>query len=137
VDSPEPVRSNLFVLGTSRADSSNAGLEDFVWRMSAEAGADAQRLQALAQMKANDLDIHRLQGEGELDGALYGHVLQAGLPVPVDGLGERMSGIYYVDSVSHSFTALGYRQRFRLLRNAYGDNLDMVSGLIGSLAGVL
>lgn len=137
VDSPEPVRSNLFVLGTSRADSSNAGLEDFVWRMSAEAGADAQRLQALAQMKANDLDIHRLQGEGELDGALYGHVLQAGLPVPVDGLGERMSGVYYVDSVSHSFTALGYRQRFRLLRNAYGDNLDMVTGLIGSLAGVL
>ncbi|MGD9948605.1 MAG: phage late control D family protein [Desulfobulbus sp.] len=137
VDSPEPVRSDLFLLGTSRADSRNAGLEDFVWRMSAEAGADAQRLQALAQMKANDLDIHRIQGEGELDGSLYGHVLQAGLPVPVDGLGERMSGIYYVDSVSHSFTAVGYRQRFRLLRNGYGDNLDMVSGLMRSLAGVI
>ena len=137
VDSPEPVRSNLFLLGTSRADSSNAGLEDFVWRMSAEAGADGQRLQVLAQMKANDLDIHRIQGEGELDGALYGHVLQAGLPVPVDGLGERMSGIYYVDSVSHSFTSLGYRQQFRLLRNGYGDNLDMVGGLLSSLAGVI
>ncbi len=137
VDSPEPVRSNLFLLGTSRADSSNAGLEDFVWRISAEAGADGQRLQALAQMKVNDLDIHRIQGEGELDGALYGHVLQAGLPVPVDGLGERMSGIYYVDSVSHSFTPLGYRQQFRLLRNGYGDNLDMVGGLLSSLAGVI
>ncbi len=136
VDSPEPVRSSLPRMGTTPADSSNAGLEDFVWRMSAEAGADAQRLQALAQMKANDLDIHRIQGEGELDGALYGHVLQAGLPAPVDGLGERMSGVYYVDSVSHSFTALGYRQRFRLLRNAYGDNLDAVPGLIGRLAGV-
>ncbi|MDD2463320.1 MAG: hypothetical protein PHI97_04930 [Desulfobulbus sp.] len=137
VDSPEPVRSNLFLLGTSRADSSHAGLEDFVWRISAEAGADAARLQALAQMKANDLDIHRLQGEGELDGALYGHVLQAGLPVAVDGLGERMSGIYYVDSVSHSFTAVGYRQQFRLLRNGYGDNLDTVTGLMSSLAGVI
>ncbi|ADW19394.1 hypothetical protein Despr_3267 [Desulfobulbus propionicus DSM 2032] len=137
VDSPEPVRSDLHLLGTTPADSSAAGLEDFVWRMSAEAGADAQRLQALAQMKINDLDIHRIQGEGELDGTLYGHVLQAGLPVPVDGLGERMSGIYYVDSVSHSFTPQGYRQRFRLLRNAYGDNLDSVSGLAGALAGVL
>ncbi len=137
VESAEPVRSDLFLLGTTRADSSNAGLEDFVWRMSAEAGADGQRLQALAQMKANDLDIHRIQGEGELDGALYGHVLEVGRPVPVDGLGERMSGVYYVDSVSHSFSALGYRQRFRLLRNGYGDTLDTVGGLLRSLAGVI
>lgn len=134
---PETVYPDLPLLGTTHADSSGAGLESFVWKLSAEAGADAQRLQALAQMKANDLDIHRLQGEGELDGTLYGHVLQAGLPVPVDGLGDWMSGIYYVDSVSHSFTPGGYKQRFRLLRNAYGDNLDSVSGLAGALAGVL
>lgn len=134
---PQTVHPDLPLLGTTHADSSGAGLEDFVWKLSAEAGADAQRLQALAQMKANDLDIHRLQGEGELDGTLYGHVLQAGLPVPVDGLGDWMSGIYYVDSVSHSFTPGGYKQRFRLLRNAYGDNLDSVSGIAGALAGVL
>jgi len=133
----ETVYPALPLLGTTHADSSGAGLEDFTWRLSAEAGADAQRLQTLAQMKANDLDIHRVQGEGELDGTLYGHVLQAGLPVPVDGLGDWMSGIYYVDSVSHSFTPGGYKQRFRLLRNAYGDNLDSVSGLAGALAGVL
>ena len=137
VDSPEPVRSTLPLLGTTSADSSGAGLEGFVWKMSAEAGAAAARLQALAQMKANDLDIHRIQGEGELDGTLYGSVLQAGRPVPVDGLGDWMSGIYYVDSVSHSFTPAGYKQRFRLLRNAYGNNLDSVSGLAGILAGVL
>jgi len=134
---PETVYPDLPLLGTTHADSSGAGLEDFVWKLSAEAGADAQRLQTLAQMKANDLDIHRVQGEGELDGTLYGHVLQAGLPVPVDGLGDWMSGIYYVDSVSHSFTSGGYKQRFRLLRNAYGDNLDSVSGIAGALAGVL
>lgn len=134
---PETVYPDLPLLGTTHADSRNAGLEDFVWKLSAEAGADAQRLRALAQMKANELDIHRLRGEGELDGTLYGHVLQAGLPVPVDGLGDWMSGIYYVDSVSHQFTPGGYRQRFRLLRNAYGDNLDSVSGLAGALAGVL
>ncbi len=134
---PETVYPDLPLLGTRAANSRSAGLEDFVWRLSAQAGADAQRLQALARMKANDLDIHRLQGSGELDGTLYGHVLQAGLPVPVDGLGDWLSGIYYVDSVSHSFTSAGYRQRFRLLRNAYGDNLDSVSGLAGALAGVL
>ncbi|MCP5524231.1 MAG: hypothetical protein H7A46_22070 [Verrucomicrobiales bacterium] len=134
---PETVYPDLPLLGTERADSQAAGLEPFVWKLSAEAGADAQRLQVLAQMKANDLDIHRLQGEGELDGTLYGHVLQVGLPVPVDGLGDRLSGVYYVDSVSHSFTAAGYKQRFRILRNAYGDNLDSVSGLAGALMGVL
>ncbi|MDD5366293.1 MAG: hypothetical protein PHR30_13220 [Gallionellaceae bacterium] len=134
---PETVRPDLPLLGTRHADSSAAGLEPFTWKLSAEAGADAERLRALARMKANDLDIHRLQGEGELDGTLYGHVLQAGLPVPVDGLGDWLSGVYYVDSVSHSFTPAGYRQRFRLLRNAYGDNLDSVSGLAGALAGVM
>lgn len=134
---PETVYPNLPLLGITHADSRAAGLEPFVWKMSAEAGADAQRLKSLAQQKANDLDIHRVQGEGELDGTLYGHVLQAGLPVPLDGLGDWMSGIYYVDSVSHSFTSQGYKQRFRLLRNAFGDNLDSVSGLAGSLVGVL
>jgi phage protein D len=134
---PETVEPDLPLLGLTHADSSAAGLEPFVWKMSAEAGADPERLRALAQMKANDLDIHRVQGEGELDGTMYGHVLKVGLPVPVDGLGDWMSGVYYIDAVSHSFTAGGYKQRFRLLRNAFGDNLDSVSGLAGALAGVL
>lgn len=134
---PETVSPDLPLLGTTHAGSDSAGLEPFVWKLSAEAGADAERLRALAQMKANDLDIHRVLGEGELDGTIYGHVLKVGLPVPVDGLGDWLSGVYYVDAVSHSFTAQGYRQRIKLLRNAYGDNLDGVSGLAGALAGVL
>jgi len=133
----ETIYPDLPLLGSSHADSANAGLEDFVWRMSAQAGADAERLRTLALQKANDLDIHRIQGEGELDGTLYGHVLLPGLPVGVDGIGEWMAGIYYVDSVAHSFTANGYRQRFRVLRNAYGDNLASVSGIAAALAGVL
>lgn len=132
----EIVYPDLPVLGTSHADSTDAGLEDFVWKMSAEAGADTERLRAVAQQKINDIDIRRVQGEGELDGTLYGHVLQTGLPVPVDGLGTWLSGVYYVDSVSHGFTAQGYRQKFKLLRNAFGDNLDSVSTVSG-VAGVL
>jgi hypothetical protein len=56
--------------------------------------------------------------------------------VPVDGLGERFSGTYYVDSVTHNFNTQGYRQRFKLLRNAFGDNLDSVSSLAGVLSAV-
>ncbi|MEK7736201.1 MAG: hypothetical protein AAB319_00340 [Pseudomonadota bacterium] len=133
---PETIYPDLKVLGTIRADSTGTGLEAFVWKMSAEAGADTQRLRAVAQQKANDIDIHRIQVEGELDGTIYGHVLQPGLPVPVDGLGSWLSGIYYVDSVSHSFTPQGYKQRFKLLRNAFGDNLDSVSGTASALAAV-
>jgi len=133
----ETVYPDLPLLGTTHADSTSAGLEAFVWRMSAEAGADAARLQSLAQQKVNDLDIHRLEAEGELDGTLYGHVLLPGLPVGVDGLGDWMSGVYYVDGVTHEIDTNGYRQRVRLLRNAYGDNLSELSGIASALEGVI
>jgi len=113
----------LELMGTEAANSQSTGLEDFIWKMSGS-GTSLERLEAKAQAKANDIDLHRVQGEGELDGTLYGFVLQVGLPVPVDGLGEWLNGLYYVDTVSHSFNTEGYRQKFTLLRNAFGDNLD-------------
>lgn len=131
------VYPDLPLLGTEAANSENSSLEPFIWKMSGGSGADGERLEAQAQQKANDLDIHRVQAEGELDGTLYGHVLHVGLPVPVDGLGDRLSGIYYVDKVSHNFSFEGYKQQFALLRNAYGDNLDDVLGLGSVLSGVL
>jgi hypothetical protein len=72
-----------------------------------------------------------------VDVQVVGLVLRSGLPVGVDGLGDWMSGVYYVDSVSHAFSPQGYRQRFRLLRNAYGDNLASAGGIGAALAGVL
>jgi hypothetical protein len=44
--------------------------------------------------------------------------------------------VYYVDRVSHRFDLNGYRQQIRLLRNAYGDNLDAGPG-VSRLAGIL
>ena len=41
-------------------------------------------------------------------------------PVEVDGAGEGDDGTYYVDRVTHTFSQTGYRQEFRLLRNARG-----------------
>lgn len=132
----DTVSPDLPVLGRVRADSVGSGLRPFVWTLSAQSGADEPRVRDLAQRKANEFDMLKVQGEGELDGTLYGHVLLAGAPVAVDGLGSRLSGTYYVDSVSHVFNAQGYRQRFRLLRNAYGDNLDSVAPIGAVLAAI-
>ena len=134
------VPPDLPLMGREWAGNPNPSLAGFEWRLSGESGGGASanetRLTDKARAKANDADIHRIQAEGELDGTLYGHVLRPGLPVGVDGLGERQSGLYYVDTVSHVFNAQGYRQRFKLLRNAWGDNLGSQPEA-GPLAAVL
>ena len=87
---------------------------------------------ALAQARANE-QAFRITAQGELDGSLYGHVLAVGETVGVDGIGEKYGGIYYVDNVRHRFDQQGYRQTFRLLRNAYGDNLEVGSNPLAGL----
>ena len=110
------------LLGTRGADSSSAGLAPFVWRQQRSGVSDATRMQQIAQHSANEQAM-RIKADGELDGGRYGHVLLPGAPVGVDGVGERYSGSWYVDAVTHRFDVNGYHQRFRLLRNAYGDDL--------------
>lgn len=127
------VEPDLSLMGTQSAESSGAGLRDFVWRMSRQGGRNESEMLARAQREANENSL-RVRAEGELDGTQYGHVLQVGLPVAVDGIGDRLAGIYYVDRVSHRFSIDGYRQTFTLLRNAYGDNVPTGGGV---LAGVL
>jgi len=130
----ETVISDLPLMGNEPADSRSSGLDDFSWRMSREGGADQQALTARAQKKANELAM-KVKAEGELDGSLYGHVLRVAEPVGVDGIGDWLGGIYYVDSVTHTFNNDGYNQQFKLLRNAFGDNLESGAGSV--LAGVL
>lgn len=79
---------------------------------------------------------------GELNGHTYGRVLRVGEPVDVAGVGGGHDGIYYVDTVSHHFTAAGYRQSFTLLRRTCGAalddiTLDLASPAPGSLYQVL
>ena len=114
------VGSDLPILGSDSADSSGRGLGDFTWKINRRGGADEAELRAMAQKLANEFSM-KVTATGELDGALYGHVLRAGEPVRVDGVGERYGGIYYVDAVRHRFSPEGYRQRFTLLRNGYGN----------------
>ena len=128
----ETVTSDLPLMGTESADSSDAGLEEFTWQLPRESGRDTEALNAAAQRRANELAM-RVRARGELDGSLYGHVLRVAQPVGVDGVGEWLGGIYYVDTVTHTFSDQGYRQRFELLRNAYGNNLEAGSSVLAGI----
>jgi hypothetical protein len=110
---------DLDALGEQPASSADRGLPSYELTMRPSGGTEAE-IAAAAQAKANEL-AWKLRAEGELDGSLYGHVLRTHELVPVDGVGQTYGGIWYVDAVRHSFTAKGYRQRFRLVRNATGD----------------
>jgi phage protein D len=124
---------DLPLMGTQSAESQGAGLRDFTWRLSRQGGRNEAEMRARAQRHANENSL-RVRAEGELDSTQYGHVLQVGLPVAVDGVGEQLSGTYYVDEVIHRFSVDGYTQGFTLLRNAYGDNVPAGASV---LAGVL
>lgn len=122
-DSPlQEVTPNLPLLGNEPVGSGSAGLDSFVWRPQRQGLSDDAQMAAVAQQAANEASM-KIKVNGELDGTLYGHVLRTGEPVGVDGLGERYSGTYYVDAVTHRFDSNGYIASFKLLRNAYGDNL--------------
>ena len=111
---------DLELLGTTAASSENMGLTPFVWTMPQVRGASRAEATARTQATANEQSL-KIVAEGELDGALYQDVLLTAEPVSVDGSGPTYDGIYYVDAVTHTFSSDGYRQRFRLVRNATGQ----------------
>jgi len=125
--------SNLKLLGNDAATSENMGLESFVWQMPRPSGATLEEIRSRAQAKANEMSW-KIVADGELDGSLYGHVLLTDMPVGVYGVGDTYGGLYYVDKVTHIFARNGYRQSFRLLRNATGRNTEPEQG--DALAGV-
>ncbi|MCG8420093.1 MAG: hypothetical protein MJE77_19360 [Proteobacteria bacterium] len=61
-----------------------------------------------------------VEGEGEIDGRLYGFALKANRLVLVKGVGRNFSGMYYVKKVIHHFTQKEYKQRFWGCRNGIG-----------------
>ncbi len=119
----ETLTPDLTLLGKKAATSEDAGLVPFVWQTQRPAGGSLEEARARAQAKANE-NAWKLKADGELDGSLYGHVLLTHKPVGVYGVGETYSGLYYVDTVSHIFDQNGYRQSFKLLRNATGQNTE-------------
>jgi len=116
----ETVASDLPLLGSIAANSESMGLEPFVRDMQQPKSSSWEELLVQAQVKANE-NAWKVKAEGELDGSLYGHVLLTHKTVFVDGVGESDGGIYYVDEVTHSFSVDGYRQKFKMIRNATGE----------------
>jgi phage protein D len=76
-----------------------------------------------------------MEGRGEVDTVAYGTVLQPRQVVPIRGVGETFSGLYYVCSVRHVFTAGNYVQHFTAKRNALAPTgpADFGTGLLGGL----
>ena len=120
------VESNLEVLGTRPALNRNAPMGENHWFMTRSLTPDIEQAEAAAQVLVNE-DAMCVRANGELDGALYRHVLVAGQPVGVSGAGETYDGRFYVDSVEHNFSDQGYRQKFQLMRNGLGDDLSAFS----------
>ncbi len=117
----ETVSADEEPLGDTRADAEGADLgAPSTWRVSGEGDETEEEARARAQALVNE-HAFRIRATGELDGALYGHVLKVGHTVTVDGAGGRYGGVYYVDKNNHRFTPEGYRQTFELIRNATGD----------------
>lgn len=78
-----------------------------------------------------------VHGEGEIDAAAYGHVLRPRGLVTIKGLGETYSGVYYVEHVQHAIDPAGYKQHFRVKRDALlptgSENFESNGGLAGLL----
>ena len=79
----------------------------------------AGELQTYAQAVV-DQSSFAITARGELNTVAYNGILRAKRPVSVRGAGRQFSGTYYVERVSHIFTADSYKQSFSLRRNAVG-----------------
>jgi phage protein D len=78
-----------------------------------------------------------VSAQGEVTASNYAHVLMPRKTVTVKGIGETYSGIYYVNHVTHVFSANGYSQQVKMKRNALMPSGDEDFGESGGLLGAL
>lgn len=103
-------------LGTSRESPSDRPRRVRVGHTGFSETGELQRFaQAIVDRRSCSIRV-----EGELSTVVYENVLRAKRPVDLRGLGQRLSGTYYVEKVTHHITGDGYVQRFSLSRNAQG-----------------
>jgi hypothetical protein len=129
---------NQEALGASGADTFlGAGMTPGLVFVARAVTTGASEMSALCQ-GLYDQGEWFVTGEGDVAANQYGSVLKPRATVPIKGIGETYSGIYYVTHVSHVFTTAGYNQRFRVKRNALmptgGEDFAGASaGLLGAL----
>jgi len=86
-----------------------------------EISTAAQEMSAVCQSLYDEAEW-LIEASGEVDSAIYGGVLQSRKLVPVKGVGELFSGMYYLTNVKHIFNVEHYTQQFKARRNAMGPN---------------
>lgn len=112
---------NLPILGQTAAfDEGQTGLQDFSWQIKGEGDVAPDAAQMLAQAKVNEASLS-IAAEALVDSTIYGHVIQPGRVIGVDGVGQRYGGRYYVDAVEHVFDSEGYTQKASLLKNGINE----------------
>jgi hypothetical protein len=76
-----------------------------------------------------------IEGGGEINTVVYGNVLETRRLVPIKGVGEVFSGLYYVTNVKHKFSGVSsYTQQFTARRNASVSQIGDFPPPIGGLA---
>lgn len=80
-----------------------------------------QEMNALCQALYDEAEW-LIEASGEVDSSIYGSVLQSRKLVPVKGVGELFSGVYYLTNVKHLFNVKRYTQQFKARRNAMAPN---------------
>ncbi|HSE42650.1 MAG TPA: hypothetical protein VLH08_17915 [Acidobacteriota bacterium] len=69
----------------------------------------------IAKSVLNQASSKLIEGDGECIGLLQ---IRPGVNIRLEKMGERFSGKYYVNSVTHTIDSSGYRTRFSVKRNA-------------------
>jgi phage protein D len=88
-------------------------------------------MQKLANALVDEADWF-IEARGEVDSITYGSVLRARKRVPIKGVGEMFSGIYYLTSVKHEYRVGRCVQHFTARRNATGPEPDDFGGTSSS-----
>jgi hypothetical protein len=123
-----PATPNYRSLGAEPALHAPMNQPSSSWWLEGASCESESALQAKAQAAANESALGAIVAEGELDGALYGKVLRSMETVTVEGIGSAYASTFYVADVAHTFSAGGYRQRFRLLTHQLGRSPSAVVG---------
>ena len=85
------------------------------------APSDLSQAGTQSSKEYNELEYNILEGEATI---VPNPSLKAKSTVRLQGLGNQLTGNYYVESVKHTFSAnVGYEQSMTLSREGFGDSI--------------
>jgi phage protein D len=88
--------------------------------ITSRANPDQKTAKQIAQFQLEGLSLDFISGSGKCIG---NPSIRAGIIIELKDLGEKFSGLYYVDTVTHTISESGYLTNFTVKRNARGGRL--------------